>query len=69
VPEAARLSIRPSQKVEKVKSSNSIKFLKWLLQVRAEIRDGSQKAGYPIALAAVVFFLTLWVYEGSFPLI
>jgi len=52
-----------------MKIPNSIKLLKRLLQIRAKIRDGSQKVGYPIALAAVVFFLALWVYEGSFPLI
>ena len=52
-----------------MKTSNSIRLLNWLLQIRAKIRDGSQKVGYPIALAAVVFFLALWVYEGRFPLI
>jgi len=52
-----------------MKISNSIKLLKRLLQIRAKIRDGSQKVGQPIALAAVVFFLALWVYEGKFPLI
>ncbi len=52
-----------------MKTSNSIKLLNWLLQIRAKIRDGSQKVGHPIALAAVVFFLALWVYEGKFPLI
>ena len=51
-----------------MKSSNFIRLFVWLLQVRSKIRDGSQKAGYPIALAAVVFFLALWVYEGRFPI-
>ena len=51
-----------------MESSYSIGLLNWLLQIRAKIRGESQKAGYPIALAAVVFFLALWVYEGSFPL-
>ncbi len=52
-----------------MKSSDSIDLLNRLLEIRTKIKDGSAKAAYPIALAAVVLFLALWAYEGRFPLI